>query len=200
MAFPYQGTVGNHQNPTLLPNFFRPVAGGGGISLTSPKDFMARYPTTASNGSVVIGGTLAAGDVVTVAITNPVLGSGAIDIAYTVTATDTAASIAYELAQGIMANATLQRFGFTAEADPLTDALLVYQASAVGNFSTLVFSTTGAETGTVTQMTGGAGPITPIENFIFAGSGGVQSFWFGIPVAVGYALLSQMVNQGLPVR
>ena len=200
MTFPFQGHQGNNQNPTLMPNFYRPVAGSGGVSLMSPQEYMAKYPLTPSSGNVVVGGTLAAGDVVTVAITNPVLGSGAIDIAYTVTATDTAASIAYELAQGIMANATLQRFGFSAEADPLTDALLVYQASAVGNFSVLAFSTTGAETGTVTQMTGGAGPVTPVENFIFTTGTSPRSYWFGVPVDVNYQTLKALVAQGQPVQ
>ncbi len=199
MTFPFQGHQGNNQNPTLMPNFYRPVAGSGGVSLMSPQEYMAKYPLTPSSGNVVVGGTLASGDVATLDITNGVLG-GTVSLAYTLTSSDTAASVAYELAQLVQDNATLQRFGFSAEADPLTATLYIYQASGVGNFSTLAFSATGSVTGTVTQMTGGAGPVTPVENFIFTTGTSPRSYWFGVPVDVNYQTLKALVAQGQPVQ
>ena len=201
MTFPFQHRVGNHQNPTLLPNFYRPVAVNGSIALTSPADVIGLDPLTPSAGAAVIGGTITVGDTVTVNIANPVLGTAPVAVTYTVVTGDTIDTLGYGLAQALNTNATLGRFGFFGQHDPATHALNIGQMSAVGNYTVLTESVSGAatETVTLTQMSGGAGPVTPVENFIFSDGHNIRSYWFGVPVQVNYATLTALVTQGQPV-
>lgn len=202
MGFPYQKPQGNHQNPTLIPNLYAPVASSGVITLTSPAGVISENPLTASSGHAVLSGTITTGDIITLKITNPVMGKAPVDVTYTVLATDTLASIGYALMAAVNGNSTLQRFGFSAEFDSVNDSLYINQASGVGNFSTLADSVSGSATEvlTWTQMSGGSGPVTPVENFVFSRGPTIRSYWFGVPVPVDYATLTALVNQGQPVR
>ncbi len=196
-GFPYQQAYPNFQQPTLLPNFDKPVAVNGTMQLTTPAGVVAAYPVVASSGSAVIGGTATTGNVMTLTIANGVL-TPSVTLTYTVPSGSTTSTIAYAFAQLIMQNATLGRFGFYAEANGST--LLIYQQSGVGNFSTLSASSTGTETVTLTQMSGGSGPITPVENFTFASGPNLNNYWFGIPANVNYQTLKAMVTEGVPIR
>ncbi len=200
MVFPFQmpGKQNNGRNPTLLPNLDRPYAKNGTVSLVPSSELAADMGDgTPSGGSVVIAGTLAAGDVITLKVENGVLDPSA-SVSYTVTSTDTLATVGANLAKALNASSTLRNYGFWAD-DNGEGTVYVYQRGPVGNFSTLSATTTGAETFTYTQMSGGEGPIVPLSNFIYANNGVTRDYWYGLPFQPGYYDLSNMVDQGMPI-
>jgi len=199
MPFPFQfpGTLGGTQNPTLLPNFYRPFVKNGSMDLTnSPelaKDLGAGVP---SEGSVTFGGT-ASGGTVTLTIANGVL-TPSVTLSYAPTSSDTVETIAAMFAGLINSNPVLRSFGFWGDDNGLGE-LKVFQRGPVGNFTTLSASTTGAQTFTIVQMTGGSGPVVPLSNFTFAHNGTYNDYYYALPYAVNYHQLSEMVAQGIPV-
>ncbi len=200
MPFPFQlpGNQHNGRNPTLLPNLDRPYCKNSTVTLTNSSELASELGSgVPSEGSVTIAGTVAAGDVISLAVTNGVLKPSVV-VTYTVTSTDTLATIAANLAAQINANSTLRSFGFWAD-DNGDGEVRVYQRGPVGNFTTLTPSTTGAETFTTVDPTGGAGPIVPLSNFIYTNAGVVRDYWYGLPFKPSYYELSNMVAQGMPI-
>ena len=200
MAFPFQlpGNQHNGRNPTLLPNFDRPYANNGTVTLTPSPELASELGNgVPSEGSVTIAGTVASGDVISLELANGVL-NPSVKVSYTATSTDTLATIAANLAAQINANSTLRSFGFWAD-DNGDGEVKVYQRGPVGNFTVLTPSTTEGETFTTAQMTGGSGPIVPLSNFIYTNAGVVRDYWYGLPFKPSYYELSNMVAQGLPV-
>ncbi len=199
MSFPFQvsfGPAGN--NPTLLPNLDTPLVTNGVVQLTPSSGIDAAAAGTASTGSVTVAGTVASGNVITVTVANPVLPNGAVAVSYTATGTDTLATVAANLAVAMNNTSTLSQYGWSFGSNGLGE-LILSQRGPVGNFSTISASTTGAETFTIVQMSGGTGTIVPLTNFTFSHSSDLTNYWYGKPVQVGYGALSAIVSQGLPV-
>lgn len=202
MAFPYQLVGNNGRNPTLLPNLYRPFSKNGQLELTPSGDLATdidaqKGGSSISSGNVTIAGTVAEGDVLSLSIENGVLGDAPIVATYTLTSTDTLETAAANLASAFNDINTLIQFGFWANSNGAE--IIVNQRGPVGNFSTLSFSTTGAETDTIVQMTGGEGVIVPLTNFTFANHGSFEDYWYGLPYDINYTLLSNMVDQGMSI-
>ncbi len=110
----------------------------------------ATLATSGANETATIGGTITAGDVVTLIFT-PTVGSP-IHIAYTVKSGDTTTLIASGLLTLLQANATLKAAGFTFTA---AAAVITYNVPASGwTYSESVTGTTPTETVTLTAGTG----------------------------------------------
>ncbi len=197
MPFPFAVPKGNTQNPLLLPNFDQPFSVNGVLSLVNPSDLAPDLVANATpaSGSVTIGGSVAQGDVVTLEVTNGVLGSAAVSVSYTAKSGDTVATVAAALAKAFNATQSLVRYGFWADTDG-EGAVLVYQRGPVGNFTTLGHSTTGSETFTVTNPSGGDNVVVPLANFEFSFNGSTKSYLYGQPYKVSYPILTAMVSQG----
>lgn len=199
MSFPFQlpGTQNNGRNPTLLPNLNRPYAKNGVIGEPSSYELAKLMGSgTPASGTVTVAGTMAAGNVITLTIANGVLKPSVV-LTYTATSTDTTETIAEELASLVDKNEILSMFGFWATT--LTDVLTIYQRGVVGNFTTLAATSTGAETFTITNPTGGAGPIVPLSNFGWANNGNYKDYWYGQPFDISYDIVKSMVSQGMPI-
>lgn len=199
MAFPWQlpGTQNNGRNPTLLPNFDRPFAKNGVITLTPSSELAGELGTAVpASGSVTVAGTVAAGNVISLVVKSPVF-APSVTIQYTAVSTDTLDTIASALASLINGSSILSSYGYWANADGA--AVVVNQRGPVGNFATLSASSTGAETFTVVQPSGGSGAIVPLSNFAWAYNGVVKDYFYGLPYALPYHQLSVMVAQGLPI-
>ncbi len=199
MGFPWQypGRPLSGKNPTILPNFGRPFAKNGTLTLTDSHDLASQLGgDTASSGSVTISGTVAANDHLTLTFTNGVLGSAPVSVEFTTTTT-VLSDAAAGLASAVNDSQQLRDFGFWATSD--AGVVTVKQASGVGNFTTLAAATSGAETFVIAQMGGGSGVLTPLQNFSFSHGGVLTNYWYGIPFTVGHATLSKMVAQGMPI-
>lgn len=199
MPFPFAlpGTQNDGRNPLLLPNLDRPFAVNGSVGLVNPSKLAALLGSgTPASGSVTVAGVVASGDVITLTVANGVL-NPSVSVSYTATSTDTVDTIAEALAKEINASDTLVTHGFWADAE--SGVVQVYQRGPVGNFTTLSASTTGAETFTEVQPSGGNGPIVPLSNFYWAHNGNVHDYFYGQPYSVTYNNLDQMVAQGMPI-
>ncbi len=189
------------QAPTLLPNFNPQVTGNGTLSNVSPANLLAEFPRTPSSTSAVIGGTITAGDTVSLKINAAVLPNDLLEVTYTVLSSDTVDTIAAALADLINESLVAQQFGYFATVDLAT--VTVNQQSAVGNFATVTSAVTGSATETVTiatpALSGGAGPTIPLDNFGYVYNGSNLMFWMYKPVELDYALLSSLCTQGYPV-
>ena len=200
MSFPYQVTYGvESNNPTLVPNFGTPVVQNGVLTLAAPGAVDAALGgTTKSSGSVTIAGTVASGNTITLKIANGSLPNGAVSVSYTLTGTDTLVTAAAELAMVANNTPVLSQYGWSFSTNGLGE-VLVYQRGPVGNFSTLSATTTGSETFTITQMSGGAGLVVPLTNFSYSFNGVMTNLWYGKPVNLSFQMLQGIVNQGVPV-
>lgn len=172
---PVQGPppgVRNGQNPTLIPNFDKPVASAaangadaiGGGSLT-PAQYLAANPRADATATATIGGTVTTGDVLTIEVTNPILASpnfgsnagGSISKTYTTVAGDTIGSIAEAFADLFNDDPTLSQIGFYADTGGTNGAVLTaHHNGPVGNFSVLSKPTEEKSTVTIggTALTG----------------------------------------------
>ncbi len=199
MAFPYQvnyGPAGN--NPTLVPNFGTPMVNNGVITMATGGQVDSAANGTSASGTITVAGTVASGNVITATITNGCLPGGSVSVAYTTTSTDTAVTIAAELALLLNNNATLSRYGwrFGTNGAGVVD---VYQRGPVGNFSTVSVTTTGAETFTIVHLSGGTGAVVPLSNFSLSFNNVVTQFWYGKPQILAYMALQNAVSQGVPL-
>jgi phage tail sheath gpL-like len=203
MPFPFQLPGNNGRNPTLLPNFYRPFSRFGQLELIPSASLEADVASqvgaaTPASGSVALAGAVASGDVLSLSVANGVLGKAPVVVTYTLTSSDTIDTAAANLAAAFNATPSLLQYGFWANSTG-DGTITVYQRGPVGNFTTLAFSSTGSETATVTQPTGGKGMIVPLTNFTFSNNGDYQDFWYGLPYEVNYHQLDAMVTQGMSI-
>ena len=209
MPIPLQGTPGvlDTRNPTLLPNFYKPVVIGNTTGLRSPRGYVQASPRVSATVNATVGGTITAGDVITLTFTVGTLPGGSLAVKYTVVSTDTTETIAESLASAVNANATAQNYGLSAgitgAADP--EELNFFWAGPVGNFVTVSASVSGSATETITfspasgQMSGGSGPIIAANDFDFQNVKSTHAYFFGNPYNPPYTVLAQMVSQGMPI-
>ena len=199
MAFPYQVNYGpSTNNPTLVPNFGTPIINNGVISLANGSQLDAAANGVNATGSITVAGTIASGNTITVTVTNGCLPGGSVAVPYTTTSSDTAVTIAAQLALLLNNNVTLSTYGWRFGTNG-AGAIELYQRGPVGNFSTLSATTTGAETFTYVQMSGGTGAVVPLSNFSLSFNNVVTQFWYGKPIIMAFAALNNAVAQGVPI-
>lgn len=153
MGIPSQGTPGRgySRNPTLLPNFDKPVASGTGtLGLQSPAAFLQANPRVNATATATVTDTsFTTGDILTLELTNGVF-QDIVDLAdnsppssilsktYTVVAGDSLATIAQAFAKLFNDDATAQFFGIEVDAAGASGAVLTFNhPGPVGNFTVL---------------------------------------------------------------
>lgn len=203
-TIPLAGRPGvfDSRNPTLVPNFDRPVASGAGTTdSTSPAAFLAANPRVDATVTATIGGTPAAGDTVTLTVT---CGQNVITHTYTVVSGDTVTTIAEGLGSLFNTDASANGLGlYTVMGGTSLSAELVFHWNGpVGNFAVLTDSLSAGATETVTLgnsgvFAGGSGPVIVTNNFNFSWNGATQSYWYGNPYILDYLLIKALVTQGL---
>lgn len=162
---PPQGTPGilDPRNPTLLPNFDRQVASGAGtVDHESPALFLQNNPRVDATATATIGGTITAGDELTIVISNGLLANpyfGAlipseIGLEYTVQSGDSVDTIAEAFADLVNDNAVLQKLGV--RADVAGAVVTIRHSGPAGNFTGLSAPTEGPAKITIggTALTG----------------------------------------------
>ncbi len=209
-SFPPAGTPGifDPRNPTLLPNFNRPVASGSGtLGYQSPASFLASNPRTDATATATIGGTVTAADTITLTVTLATLPGGVQSVTYAAITGDTTETIAEALATLVNENAAFQNANIYAvlggEAAP--SAITVHANGPVGNFAVLSYTLSGSATETVTispsngALSGGSGPIFAANNFEWGQNGTLSAFFSGQPYLLGLDVITAMVAQGMPI-
>lgn len=100
----------------------------------------------AATETVTVGGAIAAGDTLTVTLTNPVIGAleAGHPVVVVAAAGDTDTSISGKIATAINADATLEAVGITATS--AAAALALAQPGQIGNLTHVTVATGGAET------------------------------------------------------
>lgn len=197
--------VRGYQDPTLLPNF-DPTAMSlrGTLDHVAPADFITEFPRVSASATATIGGTVTAGNTITLTVTSGVISGGSTSVTYTVVSGDTTESIAAELASLLNTNAALVAAGAVATVSS-SEVITLSWPGPVGNSAVLSYTLSGGATETVTlspangKLTGGSGPIIPLANFTFTYNAATMSFFYGIPRNVGDDLVSVMVTQGMPI-
>ena len=170
--------------------------------------------------TVVIGGTVAAGNTVDVVVTSPSLPGGSSSLLVTAGSADTVSTLAAAIGQEINTNTGLGEAGFSATvnagtitiAQPLTSQQARYTGTAGGSITvavpttpteTLTYARTATETitfGAGETLIGGTGPVYVTDNFTYAyPNGGTGAFFYGNPYDLGYDVLNAMLNQGMPI-
>lgn len=191
------------RNPTLVPNFDLPYAENGTVGLQSPALFLKNNPRTDATAEATIGGTITAGNTVTLTVTHGLLPGGSLSVTYTVLSTDTVDTIAEALAGLINDSAAAQ--GANLRADSAAAVVTLRWNGPVGNFAVLSESTSGGATETVTLtpsngvFSGGAGPVFASNNFTFGYNGVLKDYWYGQPYILPETLIGQMVAAGEPL-
>jgi len=210
---PVQGIPGlfPDRDPTLLPNFYIPTVGDKTVGLSSPSAFLTANPRVDATATGTIGGSVTTSDIITLTVTNGLLGGpiygsvGAVSVAYTVQAGDSLAMIAENLTDLINDNALMQSLGFRADVDGAVGAVITFhQGGPAGNLTTVTRTLSGGATETVTfsnagVLSGGTGPIIPVGNFVWSRNGVTSAFWYGSPRTIGYDQVIAMVAQGQPI-
>ena len=187
-----------HRNPTLLPNFDKPVATGSGtLGLQSPAAFLAANPRANATVTATIGGTITAGDILTLELTNNVFSNivlqntaltPIISHSYTVVAGDSVATIAQAFAKAFNDDAVAQGFGVEVDAGGSSGAVLTFNhPGPVGNFSTLTAPTLESAKITI----GGTALTGDVVSTLFSGS-----YLGTVAPALGTATLSGTVAAG----
>lgn len=205
MTLPYAGRPGVFDlfSPTLLPNFNRPFITNGVLGYQSPAEFVQNNPRTPAQVEAAIGGTITAGNTVTLTLTQGQLPNGAISVTYTVASGDSDGIVAESLAA--LLGAALYAAGIPAYVTVSEATLTVNWEGPLGNYATLSYTLSSGATETVTLtpssgvLSGGAGPVFCSNNFNYSYNNSTMSFFYGEPYVLGDDLLSQLVTQNMPV-
>src|ERR1700678_2015943 len=207
-SVPLQGNpkFAKGQNPTLLPNFDQPVVGANGeVGLQSPAVFLANNPRVAATGSLTVTGSLTAGDTLTVSVALGTFPGASASASYVTVAGDPPTTMAEGIANAINNTSALVAAGFSAGLGGEGEAaeVVVSGPGTVGNLGTLSATVSGTtETITVANsgaFAGGSGPVIATNNFSFGYNGQLQDYQYGKPYLLGFDLITQMVNQGMPI-
>lgn len=206
MDIPLQGTPGvlDYRNPTLLPNTDVAVAVGGGVTaLQSPADFLAANPRVNATNALTLGGTITNLDNITLNLTHKLLTGGVLTKVIPVVTGNTLATIAEKIAVAFNDDAQCQALQILV--DPVGAVVTFNWPGLVGNLAVLTGSVSGAATETLTfspvggGLTGGSGPIVPVNNFQYAYGNSIQNFRYGEPVFADPPLVAALVADGMPI-
>ena len=172
----------------------------------------------ASLTATIAGGTYDATDTVALTFTNAGVAGSPVTVTYTLGGGETATTIAAGLVALIKANAVLQAANVSAS-NASSAVITITQQGVIGNSTTwtATVTETGGGTETVTfspvngvptggagvvgsALSGGSGPVIPVNNFVWHRRASSQAFWYGKPVMVDYPTLAEMVNQGAEIQ
>jgi len=172
----------------------------------------------ASLTATIAGGTYDATDTVALTFTNAGVAGSPVTVTYTLGGGETATTIAAGLVALIKANAVLQAANVSAS-NASSAVITITQQGVIGNSTTwtATVTETGGGTETVTfspvngvptggagvvgsALSGGSGPVIPVNNFVWHRRCSSQAFWYGKPVMVDYPTLAEMVNQGAEIQ
>ena len=204
MSLPYQGSTNgifNTFNSTVLPNFYQNVQVGNALAEISPAKFNAANPQVPATITATIGGTVAAGNIETLTLTQGQLPGGFITGTYDAVSGDSTADVAEGLAtafQDALIAANIVNIAVTSVEAVVT----VSWRGPMGNFATLTSTEQGAVTITIPNagvLTGGSGPVYAANNFNFQHNGSTLAFFYGRYYNLGGDLLAQMAAQDMPV-
>jgi hypothetical protein len=203
MPLPYQGTPGVYdtRNPTLLPQFYKPVQQGATISMHSPAGYAKLLPRAAASLTVTVGGTVASGNVSTITVTQAQLTTGVITASYTAGASDGTTQVAEGLASA------LQTLFYANSIDGIVTAsesvITINWNGPTGNYAVvtvapgaLITLTRNPSSG---KMAGGSGPVYAANNFNFTYNNVVMSFFYGQPYSLGLDLVAVLIAADMPV-
>ena len=208
------------QSPRLTPNTSQAVAGNttagrnsfGQNSLAGEAQFLLDYPRVNATATATITGSVANGDSLTLAISNPVFRAQALPVAnptvpsdtrtITITAAsgDTVSNLVEKFILGINADAVLSAYGIYATG--ALGVLTLNSPGPVGNFTTWTESVgTGSETITLSaaSLSGGGGSFIPFQGFSATFAGMNFHFNANEPRQVSPLLLAALVNSGSPI-
>jgi len=168
--------------------------------------------------TATVGGTITAGDVLGITVT---ANGTAVALSHTVLLAETTDTIAVAFAALVNGNATLAGAGVTAtEATSVLTfhwpaATSVIFSKSVPSAASETITLTGNATETMTYaasatetvtfspsngvMSGGSGPIIPVNNFNYSLGSNLQSFFYGRPVNIGSNVISALVRDGMPI-
>ncbi len=208
MPLPYQGRTSggyDYRSPTLIPNFYMSNLKDGVTSNLSPAEFVAENPRGDASATATIGGTITAGDIITLTLTQAQLPNGSISASYTVQTGDTLTRIAAQL--GVAMDTALKTAGVlgTIWSGSTNTVFKINWNGPFGNFGVLSYTLSGGATETVTlaptsgQLSGGSGPVICANNFDYSYGGSTMSFYYGKVYFISNPLLTQFVNFDMPM-
>jgi len=211
MPLPYQGRPGQYDplSPTLIPNFNRPVINAsGGMDMPSTQGFVNDYPRVAATALVTIGGTIAAGNTVTLTLTQGQLPSGAISATYTCVTSDTVQTVAEGLVTAL--NTALRAANIStvwatsgSGSSALEAEVIANWNGPLGNFAVLSGTNTGSISLTFTPsngaLSGGSGAVVCANNFNYSYNGNTMAFYYGQAYNLDSDILVAMVSQDRPM-
>jgi hypothetical protein len=153
----------------------------------------------AATAVVTVGGTVAAGNTASVTFTSPAL-SAPVTVTYTALSGDTIQSVAEGLASEINQNTTLGFYDViaTTEYDTVADEakVVVNWPGPLGNLCVLSEAVTGSVTLTLSNsgvLSGGAGPVIPLNTFSVRLGGSATWFYQDTPFQTLTNDLAQLV-------
>lgn len=211
-------------SPSLAALSVTATSSSGVITITIPATDDPATVTSWANTIIpqaTITGSIAAADVLNITITNAAIAGGSATVSYTAIVTDTTTTIATGLKNAVNSNQSLVAAGITATSATNVVSFQYQAANGAITFSqsvspgseTITLSTTPTETATVAtnatetitlapttgKLSGGTGPVIPVNNFTYSNNGITQAFWIGKPELLGFDVIQAMVNQGLPI-
>lgn len=192
------------RNPTLVPNTDLVQVVNGTVGLQSPTQLIANNPRVAATNAFTVAGSITNLDVITITFTCGALPGGVLAIPTTAITGDTVATLAEKISRQINDNAVLRATGVFSDVTA-AGVVTVSWPGMVGNFCTLSKSVSGAATETITfapvggALTGGSGPIIPLQNFVFGNGTQTFTFWAYQPILLDYVTVQSMVTQGMAI-
>lgn len=179
----------------FIPDLDSPVIVPGGAARKSEADLAAQFPRVNGAGSVTIGGTNAENNVLTVTFTSKVLPGGAVAVSVTSGASETATSLAAKMAAAIMANAALVAFGVLAIHDAAAPAKVNLKwPGPLSSHVVISGASTGDDSFTIVQLSGGSGPVISSEDIRFVHNGAVIELKANRRMALSAEALKSLVS------
>lgn len=175
-----------------------PVIINGSISRKDEAGMAALMPRVNGTGSVTLSGTVATSDIVSIRFASAIFPS-TISIPVTCSVGETLTSLATKLCAAIMANATLRAAGLTCSVDPTVVGKINFVwPGPLGTFVTISgIASPGAEGFAYVQISGGSGPVIPIEDFQFMNNGSVVRLFYQRRIQLDAITLANLVAGGL---
>ena len=176
-----------------------PLAVNGGLTNPDPWNFSGLFSQTAATGTVTITGSETNGDLLTITFTSQQLPGGTYAVTLTTSGSESLSAIATALKGVINADPRLSMLGVTATSVGAV-ITITWIAGPLGNFATMAFSNSGStETATIVQFSGGAGYVTPQQDYTISNNGAVVKLFNGNEIEVDYAMLKTMIAAGLSI-
>jgi hypothetical protein len=177
------------------------IAVNGGIASPDPWNYGSLVSQVAATGSVLFTGTETDADVLHLTFTSSQLPAGSYELSLTTSGSESLTAIATAFKNLINNDPLLSSLGITATSSSATVSI-TWIGGPLGNFATITFTKSGGATegATVTQFSGGAGYVTPQQDYTMSFHGSVIKLFYGKPIEVDYLLLQAMINAGISIK